>query len=89
MDVEDWLRQIGLQQYAGLFADHEISTEILFDLTAEDLKDLGITRVGHRWRLLVAVHGLRTPAVIDDDRVSASALIDETALDHGTAPIWS
>jgi class 3 adenylate cyclase len=86
MDVVDWLRQIGLEQYAGLFAEHEISAEILPNLTAEDLKDLGITSVGHRRRLLVAVHALRTPAVTHDDRASASALIAETALDRGTAP---
>ena len=42
MNVADWLRQIGLEQYVQLFAEHDISAEVLPHLTAEDLKDLGI-----------------------------------------------
>ena len=59
MNVADWLRQIGLEQYVQLFAEHDISAQVLPHLTAEDLKDLGITRVGHRRQLLVAIKALR------------------------------
>ena len=59
MNVADWLRQIGLEQYVQLFAEHDISAEVLPHLTADDLKDLGITLVGHRRRLLVAIEALR------------------------------
>ena len=58
MNVADWLRQIGLEQYVQLFAEHDISAEVLPHLTAEDLKDLGIARVGHRRQLLVAIEAL-------------------------------
>ena len=47
MDVADWLRQLCLGQYANLFRENEISTDLLPSLTAEDLKDLGVTIVGH------------------------------------------
>jgi class 3 adenylate cyclase/tetratricopeptide (TPR) repeat protein len=66
MDVADWLRQIGLAQYVTLFAEHEISADVLPHLTADDLNDLGITRVGHRRRLLVAIETLRRTVTPED-----------------------
>jgi class 3 adenylate cyclase/tetratricopeptide (TPR) repeat protein len=77
-DVADWLQQIGLAQYARLFAEHEISTEVLPHLTVEDLKDLGITLVGHRRRLLVAIEAFRG-AVIPDAGSKSGADSDLSA----------
>ena len=71
MNVADWLRQIGLEQYVQLFAEHDISAEVLPHLTADDLKDLGIAQVGHRRRLLVAVEALRGAAAPDPTRAPA------------------
>jgi class 3 adenylate cyclase/tetratricopeptide (TPR) repeat protein len=59
MDVAEWLQQIGLARYARLFAEHDITPDVLPHLTAEDLAALGITIVGHRRRLLVAIAALR------------------------------
>ena len=58
MDVGDWLRTLGLGQYAAAFRDNEIDAGVLPGLTAEDLKDLGVTLVGHRRRLLDAIAAL-------------------------------
>ena len=58
MDVGDWLRNLGLGQYADSFRDNEIDASVLPGLTAEDLKDLGVTLVGHRRRLLDAIAAL-------------------------------
>ena len=44
--------QLGLQQYAQLFRDNDIDGEILCGMTAEDLKELGVSSFGHRRRLL-------------------------------------
>jgi class 3 adenylate cyclase/predicted ATPase len=66
MDVADWLQQLGLEQYAGLFARHDISADVLPHLTAEDLNEIGVTVVGHRRRLLVAIAALRDAAVPDE-----------------------
>src|SRR5690349_9508810 len=60
MEVAEWLRQIGLERYAELFARHAISADVLPHLTAEDLKDAGVASVGDRRRLLVAISALRT-----------------------------
>jgi hypothetical protein len=53
MDVADWLRKPGLEQYEPAFRANEIEERVLPSLTAEDLKDLGVTLVGHRQRRLL------------------------------------
>jgi class 3 adenylate cyclase len=47
MDIAAWLRGLGLEA----FRDNEIDQRILPELTAEDLKELGVGAIGHR-RLL-------------------------------------
>ena len=59
MDIEDWLRSLGLERYEAAFRENEIDETILPRLTAEDLKELGVSSVGHRWRLLDAIAALR------------------------------
>ena len=55
IEITDWLRKLGLEQYAPAFLDNAIDSKVLPRLTAEDLKDLGVTMVGHRRRLLDAI----------------------------------
>src|SRR5215210_77480 len=42
MDLGGWLRRLGLEQYEAAFRDNEIDDTVLPNLTAEDLKDLGV-----------------------------------------------
>src|ERR1700730_4639336 len=58
MDVAAWLRGLGLEQYAPAFRDNAVDGEVLRELTADDLKDLGVTLVGHRRKLLAAIAAL-------------------------------
>src|SRR5262245_50788483 len=58
MDLGDWLRSLGLEQYEAVFRENAIDGTILARLTAEDLKDLGIGLVGHRRKLLDAIAAL-------------------------------
>jgi hypothetical protein len=58
MDVAAWLRGLGLEQYVQLFRDNDIDGEILCGMTAEDLKELGVSSFGHRRRLLNAITAL-------------------------------
>ncbi len=60
MDVADWLRKLGLERYEAAFRENDVSAVVLPSLTAEDLKDLGVTSVGHRRQLLEAIAALRT-----------------------------
>src|SRR5215470_6460006 len=62
MDVVVWLRNLGLGKYEAAFRDNEIDDSVLPNLTAEDLKDLGVSVVGHRRKLLDAIAALRTDA---------------------------
>ena len=55
MDMGEWLRSIGLGQYEAAFRDNEIDDDVLRKLTADDLKDLGVTIVGHRRKIMTAI----------------------------------
>ena len=64
MDVADWLRTLNLGQYEAAFHENSVTVDLLPSLTAEDLKDLGITPVGHRRRLLDAIAELRAAGAL-------------------------
>ena len=69
MDVADWLRALGLERYEATFRENDVDAELLPTLTADDLKDLGVTSLGHRRRLLQAIAQLQ-----DDDAASLQAV---------------
>jgi hypothetical protein len=58
--IADWLEKLGLGQYAPRFAENDINFAILSDLTDQDLKELGVSSLGHRRQLLRAVAELNT-----------------------------
>jgi hypothetical protein len=59
MDIVVWLRSLGLGKYEAAFRENEIDETVLPGLTAEDLKELGVTALGHRRKLLDAIAALR------------------------------
>ena len=74
MDVAAWLRALGLEQHAQLFRDNDIDGEILCGMTAEDLKELGISSFGHRRKLLNAITALGgEPPTLDVAQSATSA----------------
>ena len=58
MDVGGWLRGLGLGQYEEKFRDNKIDADLLPRLTVDDLKDIGVSVVGDRRRLLDAIAAL-------------------------------
>ena len=62
MDVMVWLRSLGLEKYEAAFRENEITEKVLPNLTAEDLKELGVAALGHRRTLLDAIAALRSDA---------------------------
>jgi predicted ATPase/class 3 adenylate cyclase len=62
MDIGGWLRSHGLERYEAAFRENEITEKVLPNLTAEDLRDLGVVIVGHRRTLLDAIAILRAYA---------------------------
>jgi class 3 adenylate cyclase len=83
MDVAAWLRGLGLEQYAPAFRDNAVDGEVLPELTADDLKDLGVTLVGHRRKLLAAIAalGTETPSVAQSAVSATSAPTSPPTID--------
>jgi class 3 adenylate cyclase/predicted ATPase len=62
MDIKAWLQDLGLERYVPAFRDNEIDWEVLPKLTSEDLREIGVTAVGHRRKLLDAITALGASA---------------------------
>jgi class 3 adenylate cyclase/predicted ATPase len=73
MDVAGWLRSLGLGKYEAAFRENEIDETVLPSLTHETLKELGVTAVGHRLKLLDAIAVLRNDASVQTPPVAAPA----------------
>jgi len=73
MDVADWLRKLGLEQYELAFRENDVDAEVLPRLTVEDLISIGVTSVGHRRRLLDAIATLDAEAAPSAIPVRADA----------------
>jgi class 3 adenylate cyclase/predicted ATPase len=52
--IADWLKTLGMSEYAERFAESDIDTSVLRDLTDQDLKELGVS-LGHRRKMLRAI----------------------------------
>jgi class 3 adenylate cyclase len=81
MDVVVWLRSLGLGKYEAAFRGNEIDESVLPNLTAEDLKELGVSALGHRRKLLDAIAALRS-----DANVQAPSATAAPARPSATAP---
>ena len=62
MDIGGWLRGLGLERYEQAFRENEIDLRVLPELTADDLKELGVSAIGHRRLLLKAIADLAAGA---------------------------
>ncbi len=62
MDIQDWLKQLGLSQYAAAFAALGIRPAEVPQLSESDLAELGVASLLHRRRILVAAAGAAQPA---------------------------
>ncbi len=56
--VSEWLKHLGMSQYAQRFAENDIDFYVLHDLTDQDLEKIGVTSLGHHRRLLRAIANL-------------------------------
>ena len=55
--IADWLKKLGMSEYAQRFAENDIDASVLPELTDQDLKDLGVS-LGHRRKMLRAIRDL-------------------------------
>jgi class 3 adenylate cyclase/predicted ATPase len=57
-EMTNWLKQLGLSEYAERFAENGIDISVLRHLTDQDLKDMGVL-LGHRRKMLAVIAELR------------------------------
>ncbi len=69
-DVQQWLAELGLGQYAQVFAENEIDLEVLPELTDEDLRELALP-MGPRKKILKAIAALDAEPSIAGDRTES------------------
>ncbi|MGA8516443.1 MAG: adenylate/guanylate cyclase domain-containing protein [Burkholderiaceae bacterium] len=62
--LSQWLAGLGLHSYTSAFVDNDIGFALLPDITADDLRDIGINSVGHRRILLQAIAALTPPSEV-------------------------
>jgi len=60
-EIADWLKNLGMTEYADRFAENGINVTALRHLTDQDLKDIGVL-LGHRRVMLAAIGELGGPA---------------------------
>jgi class 3 adenylate cyclase len=53
-EIADWLKTLGMSEYAERFAENGIDISALRHLTDQDLKDIGVL-LGHRRKMLAAI----------------------------------
>jgi class 3 adenylate cyclase len=75
LDIDGWLRGIGLEQYARTFRDNAIDADVLCDLTDEHLRELGLP-LGARLKLLRAVAALRAGQTPVSPEITPAARTD-------------
>src|SRR5262245_33317459 len=85
MDVASWLRALGLGQYAAVFEENAVDGETLRELTAEDLKELGVSLVGHRRKLVAAIATLKDKPVPTDGQAQVDNPDQDNANDVDAA----
>jgi class 3 adenylate cyclase len=85
MELESWLRSLGLEQYEAAFRENSIDEKVLTRLTADDLKELGVAAVGHRRTLLDAIAALRASAELRSETETHADSTPVKASDSGTA----
>jgi hypothetical protein len=59
-EVGQWVAETcGLPEYSPVFVDNDITFAELVNLNTQDLKDMNITKVGHRKRIELAIYSLK------------------------------
>jgi class 3 adenylate cyclase len=73
--IADWLKKLGMSEYAQRFAENGITVAALPYLTDQDLKDIGVL-LGHRRLMLAAVSGLTGAAEPEPTATSEQKSLD-------------
>ena len=81
--VSAWLQQHGLSAYAAAFSQAEVDLELVACLTDDDLKQMGVTALGPRRKILAAAAKLAVQTAeeqVSSDTTGTSCSATSTAL---------
>src|SRR4051794_23585831 len=86
MGFQPWTWEVGCEglasNYEPAFRKNEIDDAVLPNLTAEDLKDLGVELIAHRRKLLDAIAILRTERSAPTPTSDAPVATEKPATDN-------
>jgi class 3 adenylate cyclase/tetratricopeptide (TPR) repeat protein len=83
--VADWLEELGMSEYAPVFAESRIDFSVLPDLTDQHLKDLGLP-LGDRLRMLRGIRELAAISPVSPEAASAERKSQDIAARREAAP---
>lgn len=72
-ELHAWLAKLGCLEYFPLFVEHEVTADLLTELDTAALREMGITKLGDRLRLELAIaerraHALLRKVAVDEVR---------------------
>ena len=70
--IADWLKTLGMSEYAERFAESDIDIDVLSELTDHDFHRLGVS-LGHRRKMLRAIRELSASPIAASTERQASA----------------
>jgi hypothetical protein len=77
--IEDWLKKLGMSEYAERFAESDIDIDVLSELTDHDFDRLGVS-LGHRRKMLRAIRELSaSPVAASTERQASAPTVPEPA----------
>jgi hypothetical protein len=81
-DVRTWLAGIGLGKYADAFEANDVAMDLLNGVDDQMLKDIGVTRAGHRLRIRDAI-GKLSPTSAVNAKANSAVVAPEVAAASG------
>ena len=82
MSIVEWLQSVGLEKYASLFEEHEITVGVLPHLTDADIAALHLP-IGPRRRLAVEIQKLAAASSTPASAADAAKTADARPESHG------
>src|SRR5205809_352829 len=86
MDIARWLADLQLGEYERAFAEHAVDEAALAELDDDDLRALGVARLGHRKKLLTAIRLLRTNQLVGEPPARSSGVHEDLGVDVAALP---
>jgi hypothetical protein len=76
--IAEWLKKLGMSEYAERFAENRIDLSVLPDLTDQHLEKLGVA-LGDRLKILRAIRELSATTVAAQPAPSAAPIVQDSA----------